>query len=143
MVTNIILTEDDADDIMFFKLALKEIGFKYASRIAKNGEELIELLTDSKNLPQIIFLDLNMPILNGFDCLKIIRKDERLDNCKVVILTTTKHSTDVNLCRSLGADLFLQKPVQHGILLEALQSILLTDYLSNNVITEENFMFHS
>ncbi|MDV6167900.1 response regulator [Flavobacterium sp. DG1-102-2] len=125
MIENIILTEDDADDIMFFQYALSEIGYNYSPYIAKNSDELFTILNNMTKPPEIIFLDINMPGTDGLESLQLLREKPSLTNCKVVILTTTNSKDIIETCRNLGADLFATKPSSLNELVSMLKKILI------------------
>ena len=74
---HIFLADDDEDDRMFFSDALSEIDNSIVLTEAENGKELMEILHQPPNpMPEVVFLDINMPIQNGFQCLEEIRKDK-------------------------------------------------------------------
>lgn len=127
MIENIILTEDDSDDVMFFEVALQAIKYPFAPQIARSCEELFNAIDDMVNLPDVIFLDLNMPGKNGFECLKLIRDISVLNSCKVVVLTTSNDERDKEKCLSLGANMFVTKPSEISELASLLQSIVMQD----------------
>src|SRR3954470_20640516 len=85
----IILADDDADDRELFREALNETH-KTMFKTAKDGLSLMQLLKDGKELPDAIFLDLNMPRMNGHECLKEIKKDKHLRKIPVLIYSTSK-----------------------------------------------------
>ncbi|MES2486809.1 MAG: response regulator [Bacteroidota bacterium] len=107
----IYLADDDEDDCTFFAEALNEIHAEAAFTICRNGEELMNLL-DKQQQPQpdIIFLDLNMPLKNGYECLKEIRNNTAFKNAPVVIFTTSGLEEDINIVYGLGATHFATKP---------------------------------
>jgi CheY-like chemotaxis protein len=75
---NVFLVENDEDDQLFFREAVSEIKNAKMSFIANNGKEALEQLELSPTLPDIIFMDINMPLMNGIDCLIEIIKNIRL-----------------------------------------------------------------
>jgi len=107
----IYLADDDEDDCSFFAEALSEIHAKVSFIICKNGEELMQLLHEPpRPQPDIIFLDLNMPKKNGYECLKEIRNNATFKNAPVVIFTTSMLEQDIDKVYSLGATHFVTKP---------------------------------
>src|SRR5215211_629081 len=87
---NIALADDDADDQMLFQMALKEVSRDVVLDTYNNGIQLLQaLMQPGAELPQMIFLDLNMPRKNGMECLEEIRADQRLQHIPIVILTTS------------------------------------------------------
>ena len=106
---NIILAEDDEDDVNIFIDALSEYRIQMELIVATNGKVLTDLLDRAQTSPTIIFLDLNMPFKNGFECLKEIRGNEKFKDIKIVILSTASHPTVIDLAYQKGADHFLVK----------------------------------
>lgn len=102
------LVEDDPDDQEFFAIALEQINDVSLFDIVSNGKEAIKRLRSSSSLPAVIFMDINMPIMGGMECLDIIINDIRLKSIPIIML-----SSDVQLrekARKIGASGFLQKP---------------------------------
>lgn len=76
---NILLADDDSDDCLFFKEALRELLLSTNLTTVHDGEQLMQLLTNETNvLPHVLFLDLNMPRKNGFECLTEIKLSKKL-----------------------------------------------------------------
>ncbi|MBC7689233.1 MAG: response regulator [Aquabacterium sp.] len=90
---HIILAEDDEDDRFLFKLALDGLPISYTLEVVNDGEQLMQFLHDcaSENLPDVLFLDLNMPRKNGFQCLSEIKRIEKLHLLKIIIFSS--HAT--------------------------------------------------
>jgi CheY-like chemotaxis protein len=108
----IFLVDDDEDDREMFKEALREVNDSFDLMSAEDGEKALHYLKDeSKRLPDLIFLDMNMPRLNGRQCLEEIKKSVRLSSIPVVVYSTTKREEDVRETSRLGAVHFLTKPV--------------------------------
>ncbi|HEY3404156.1 MAG TPA: response regulator, partial [Ohtaekwangia sp.] len=89
-----------------------------------NGRELLDFLDTSLILPDLILLDINMPVMNGRACLKEIKRDPRLKHIPVVIFTTSKNEQDRQLCIELGATDFLLKPTTSHQATEQLKGLL-------------------
>ncbi|MDQ3051311.1 MAG: response regulator [Bacteroidota bacterium] len=124
----ILLVDDDKDDQLFFIDAINEIEPEVECIVANNGLEAIVHLNSIAPLPTLIFLDLNMPFMNGFECLSEIKKAEKFKSIPVVIFTTTNHPIDQDRMRSMGAKLFLTKPPDFRVLKTKLDAILHTDF---------------
>ena len=107
---NILLADDDIDDCGFFKEALA--GFERPTHLTtvNNGEQLMQFLHDTNNLPHVLFLDLNMPRKNGFECLSEIKLTNKLKHLPVVIFTTSFEQEVVNQLYQNGAQYFIRKP---------------------------------
>jgi len=110
---NILLVDDDTDDCYFFKSAVEEY-LPYVNLIAlHDGEQLMQLLQNETNkLPNVIFLDLNMPRKNGFECLTEIKLNEQLRQIPVVIFSTSFEQEVVNQLYMNGAHYFIRKPAE-------------------------------
>lgn len=124
MFKDIILAEDDEDDRLLFMDAMSDISADIPVQVAINGEELMGMLKARETSPEMIFLDLNMPVKNGFQCLEEIKADDKLKDCTVVILTTSRNPADVNRAYNLGATLFVTKPVDFRALQSTLKNII-------------------
>src|SRR6186997_3477458 len=90
---HVFIADDDPEDIDFFKLAMHEIAEDVKLTVAKNGLELLDFL--KVVIPDIIFLDINMPAMNGLDCLAQIRKQPSLDMVPVIIYSTAASKADI------------------------------------------------
>ncbi len=106
----IFYVDDDQEDCEFFCEALKEIDPKIRYATASNGQEALQSLSKANELPNYIFLDINMPLMNGKACLVELKKNERFKHIPVVMYSTTSHTTEIKECYSLGAFDFLIKP---------------------------------
>lgn len=136
----VMLAEDDEDDQMFFKDALHEINREIFLDINNNGDDLMTHLNMIDCLvPDIIFLDLNMPIKDGFTCLKEIRINDKFKNCPIIILTTSNNPEHRELAYQFGANHFISKPNNFYDLKSILADILLSDLRQSEVI--EKFKF--
>ncbi|WP_205509639.1 response regulator [Longitalea arenae] len=106
-----LLVDDDIDDIIIFQESLKKVDEKIQFFSATNGKAAIDFLTDNINqLPSLIFLDINMPRMDGKECLKTIKQDERLKHIPVLMYTTSSQSSDIEETMMLGAMCFITKP---------------------------------
>lgn len=127
MSTSIVcfLVDDDADDQEIFESALKEIDPSIKCVIANDGTEaLTRLNSDKRFTPDYIFLDLNMPGINGKQCLAEIKKDSRFEATPVIIYSTTVSERDREEINSLGAMTFFTKPSKFSELCATLSDIL-------------------
>jgi CheY-like chemotaxis protein len=125
MAKTILLIDDDEDDRSLFHDALKEIDGSIRCITSVNGQDGLLLLNDtSENLPDFIFLDLNMPCMNGKQCLAEIKKDSRLSNIPVIIYSTTNRPEDEVEMKKLGAACFVTKPALFREICSAIVNIL-------------------
>ncbi len=108
---NLLLADDDEDDCQFFKEALEVLPFKSTINIVNDGEELMEILSaESTILPDILFLDLNMPRKSGYECLSEIKQIDKLKTLPVVVYSTSIGNDILNLLNDVGANFYIQKP---------------------------------
>ena len=108
-IKRILLVEDDLDDQFFFCEALNEFHPEINCRIAMNGAEALELVG---SLPpfDVIFLDLNMPKIDGFECLQRLKADPTHKAVPVVVISTSRRKEDMQRSEKLGATLYVSKP---------------------------------
>ena len=123
----ILLVDDDADDQLYFRDAINELKKSLKCEIANNGREAIEQMNVPPP-PDLIFLDLNMPVMNGYDCLTYLKKEDRYKDIPVIIFTTSQSLNDIERSRNLGAKLFFTKPSNFNILCNKLDEILEMDF---------------
>lgn len=110
-VLYVLLADDDADDRLFFKDAMKEINSQTFVSFVNDGSKLMYFLNQPDIcLPNIIFLDLNMPIKNGMECLKEIRDNERFKDLVLVIYSTSGSEHDIQQAFINGANIYIKKP---------------------------------
>ena len=118
------LVEDDLGDVTIIKKVLKELEIKNEPIHSNNGEEALDYLTSEANeKPCIIFLDLNMPRMNGIEFLKAIKADEKLKNIPVIALTTSQDGGDIEKCFQLGVAGYTVKPVNYTRFVKAIAII--------------------
>jgi CheY-like chemotaxis protein len=114
---NVLLIEDDSLDIINAERELKKIKTRYSLHIAKNGKIALDMLKGENGyekldpLPLIILLDINMPKMDGFEFLKIIRGDHEYDSIKVFIMTTSNEEGDKLNAKKLGIEGYIVKPL--------------------------------
>ncbi|RFS17996.1 response regulator [Emticicia sp. C21] len=127
----VLLAEDDEDDQFFFSDALAELPFPTELTIASNGKDAVEKLTQAESKPDIIFLDLNMPKMNGKDCLKFIRMDKTFCSIPCIILSTSSAHTEIEETYHAGANLYILKPNEGSNLLKMVNKALKLDWKEN------------
>lgn len=102
--------DDDADDRFLFQEALSELSIDTEVTVLEDGEALLYLLENPPPVPNLIFVDLNMPRKNGYQVLTEIKTNRSLKQLSVVVLTTSAEKTVIESTRRLGADAFITKP---------------------------------
>ncbi|MDE2118211.1 MAG: response regulator [Betaproteobacteria bacterium] len=125
-ITNkpILLVEDDQVDVMTVKRALKEIHVTNPMVNRENGEEALKYLRNPQSdKPCIILLDLNMPIMNGIEFLRVVKHDAQLKRIPVVVLTTSEEQQDKVNSFDLGVAGYMAKPVDYRQFVEVMRTI--------------------
>src|SRR5687768_14853107 len=107
-IKTILLVDDDQDDYFLFGEALKKTGLSVSLSYSSNFLEAIAYLTTQ--LPDIIFLDLNMPFKNGLDALSDLQAEENFRSIPVVIFSSSTYSRDIKIAYERGAALYFTKP---------------------------------
>lgn len=123
----IMIVDDDNEDCELFHEAINEIDPAIKCWTAKDGRAAINLLTkELVILPDYIFLDINMPIMNGRETLAEIKRNTRLRDIPVIMYSTTSDTKEIMTFYSQGAHDFLIKPSNFNKLVEALSSIIVS-----------------
>jgi CheY-like chemotaxis protein len=129
MMKNILLVEDDEDDAIFFIDVVKEINNSLNVHQAKNGREALEKLHEMVILPDLIFMDINMPVMDGFECLKQLKSQIHLKQIPVVILTSFNKNSEPKFSKAFGASFFLSKPTTLLLLKKKIRNMLNLNFL--------------
>ena len=121
----ILLADDDKDDQLLFKEALEDLHISAHLTTVDDGEELMKSLKNkSSSIPDVIFLDLNMPRKSGMQCLKEKMQDEKLKDIPVVIFSTSLIPEVINVLHKQGADYYIRKPGNYSRLKELIHLAL-------------------
>jgi CheY-like chemotaxis protein len=121
----ILYADDDADDCDLVVEALEIIDPRINCVMATDGLEALRILTDEEQkLPDYIFLDVNMPVMNGKSCLMELKKDDRLREIPVVIYSTTQDKEEIRELYAMGASEFLKKPNSFNDLCLSLKAVI-------------------
>ena len=134
-----LLTDDDADDLMLFEEAIREIPLSVQLLSVDNGFELLRLL-DSNYLPNFIFLDVNMPGKSGKECLREIKSNPQLHDISVIMYSTSNNRDDIDTCYTRGADLYVIKPSLFTDIVKMLQKVLSGDWKQLSARSKEQFV---
>jgi CheY-like chemotaxis protein len=131
---NILLADDDKDDRFFFKMALDALSTPTQLETVADGEKLMDFLVgNAHQLPDVLFLDLNMPRKNGFECLSEIKRSKILQQLPVIIFSTSFEQEVVNLLYVNGAQYFMRKPAEFSQLKKIIQQTV--ELFSSNHIS--------
>jgi two-component system, response regulator len=109
---DILLVEDNPNDAELAQRALKKTNLGPRLVLARDGAEAIEYLFSDRPKPRVIFLDLKLPKIDGFEVLRRLRGDDRVKSIPVVVLTSSQEERDINECYRLGVNSYVVKPVE-------------------------------
>lgn len=117
----ILLVEDDATDVTVALRAFRKHGLGEQVVVARDGQEALDYLglsegrdDDEPILPRVIFLDLKMPRVDGFEVLRTVRADERLAGVPVVVISSSERDRDIEASYRLGANSYVRKRLEPG-----------------------------
>jgi DNA-binding response OmpR family regulator len=136
---NIWLTDDDNDDCELFEDALKQIMPHSSLTIIPNGEVLMNLLTPATT-PDMLFLDINMPLKNGMDVLLEIRAQRSFSRLPIVIFSSTRESKFIHTSYGYGANLFYSKPTSFNELIAGLGNLFKMNWNDPFTITSNHYI---
>src|SRR6185369_4719981 len=126
----ILLVEDNRLYQLLFIQVLKEIKHAILYGVANNGKEALEKLENSVILPDLIITDINMPVMDGIECLTEIKKNPKIKDIPVVVLSSA--TPQMELVQKLGAKAFLKKPNDIHTLREQLEQMINLDFSDDN-----------
>lgn len=105
---HIILADDDKDDCLLFQEALEELSMETTFKVAYDGEQLMRFLaTAGYKMPSVLFLDLNMPRKNGYECLREIKRSKKFRTLPVIVLSTSYNEVHANQLYDEGAQYYI------------------------------------
>lgn len=116
----ILIVDDEPNIVMSLEYTFKKNNFEVF--IARDGQEALDIL--KLQLPDIIILDVMMPMVDGFATLEQIKQDERLQHCKVIFLSAKNKEKDIEKGLALGANLYVVKPFSVKKLVEQVQDLI-------------------
>jgi two-component system, response regulator len=119
-----LIVEDNPDDVKLTKRAFKKYieEHEYSFQIAEDGKQAIQYLKN-KPIPRFILLDLKLPLLDGFEVMKFIRSYEPTKLVPVIVLTSSTEKSDLMRVYNLGANSYIQKPVDYQSFLDVVRII--------------------
>jgi CheY-like chemotaxis protein len=126
---NILLADDDEDDRLLFSDAISEVKVKTKLHMVHDGEQLMNYLQSMlSNLPDFLFLDINMPKKNGIECLEEIRADKNLKHLPVAIYSTSNAEKDIEETFVKGANVYIRKPNNFNELKRIMKDVITTNW---------------
>ena len=108
-----LLVDDDPDDQEVFLTALSDVSESALCLVGPDGDRALELLHNEETIPDYIFLDLNMPRMNGFEFLAAMKKSKILQNIPVIVYSTTSQPAQIEKVKKLGATEFFTKTYKY------------------------------
>jgi CheY-like chemotaxis protein len=131
----LLLVEDNPDDVFLMQRALKKTGLNLPLQIVTDGRQAIDYLNGAAPygdreqfpLPSMVFLDLKLPYMNGFEVLEWIRRESTLQDLDVFILTSSPEERDKERAGKLGARAYLVKPPTCASIMEVFQNFSLQE----------------
>ena len=121
---SIFIADDDPDDVYFVQTAILELDNQIQLKHFLNGKLLIdELQRCDGNLPNFVLMDLNMPVMDGKEALKVIRQTPDFNDLPVVILSTSNYISERNLCYDYGATGYFTKPYKYSRYLDMMRKL--------------------
>ncbi|MBF6640699.1 response regulator [Flavobacterium sp. J49] len=139
---HIILADDDEDDRLFFTDAFEELKINTKVNTFNDGVELMNYLNQPDAvLPNVLFLDLNMPRKNGIECLDEIKKDNRFDDIAIAIFSTSSSEEHVEETFIRGANIYIKKPNDFATLKKVLSDVVTINWqYHTSGLNKENFL---
>jgi len=141
---HILLADDDDDDRLFFKDAIEEVKVKTVVTMVNDGVELMDYLNKFDiQLPNLVFLDLNMPRKGGMECLKEIRSNNRLKDISIAIYSTSGLEKDIEETFVKGANIYIKKPNDFEELKNILAKVITINWqYHTSGLNRENFLLN-
>ena len=138
----ITLADDDEDDRLFFQDAFEELKINTNVSTCNDSVKLMKYLSKPETiLPNILFLDLNMPRKNGFECLLDIRKDPKYKDIAIAIYSTSSSEEDIENTFVHGANIYIKKPSDFNTLKKVLSEVVTLNWqYHTSGLNKENFL---
>jgi CheY-like chemotaxis protein len=139
---HIVLADDDEDDRLFFTDAFDELNMATKVSTYNDGVDLMKYLNQEDTLlPNVLFLDLNMPRKSGLECLKEIKNNKRMANIAIAIYSTSASEEDIEETFVLGANIYIKKPSDFKALKKVLSEVVSINWqYHTNGLNKDNFL---
>lgn len=135
---HVLLADDDADDLFIFNEAILHTKLPLEFSYAEDGRKLLEVL-ENDVIPDVLFLDINMPDVNGIECLKTIRSKSRFKKLPIIIYTTTDFKPNLETCFEYGANLFVVKPNSFNEIVKIIEQLCTIEWTSTATTPTADF----
>lgn len=136
---HILLADDDTDEMYLFNEALEHAQLDIRLSKAHDGNQLLQFLSN-RPLPDIVFMDINMPYKDGVEALTEIRSRPEFDELPLVIYSTTKSWSSIDACYAKGANLFIIKPNNFDGMVKVLKQVCTIDWKNRHSTAKDNFV---
>lgn len=136
----LLFVEDDTDDQHLIQKVIREIDPEITFRFAGDGEEALEQLQVMEVLPDIIFLDINMPRMTGLEALAVLKEHEHYREIPTFILSTSGDKVSLSIARRLGAEGYIVKPLEYSKLRQCLLQALSIEYTLPKSLRPDQFL---
>ena len=140
-ISHVLLADDDEDDRTLFSEAVHAVAAHIKVTLVDNEPNLLIFL-GSEIVPEVIFLDVNMPLKSGLDCLRAIKSNIIYINTAVVMYSTSNHSKDIDEAYAEGADFYMIKPSNYSTLIEILKSLFDTLSTKGSFHSRDSFLIN-
>jgi CheY-like chemotaxis protein len=140
-ISHILLADDDDDDRTLFNEAVKNISPEIKVTLAESEPSLLMFL-DTEVIPEVIFLDVNMPQKSGLDCLKAIKSNINYINSSVVMYSTSNRQKDIDAAYDEGADFYIIKPSSYNLLIDILRKLFETLSTKGRFHSRDSFLIN-
>ena len=137
-ITDVYYVDDDKDDLSIFKETVNSLGI--TPHLYNDGYKLLIKLENADPLKSILFVDLNMPKINGFEVIKAIRKSEKFKQLPIIVFSTAKNPQSIKTSMEIGASMYLPKPTSLAGYQKTIIHVLSFNWDSHTV-TPDNFFY--
>jgi len=139
-VTNVVFVDDDADEFYLFNEAIEQAELAVKMRRAKDGNDLIKYLHENE-LPDVIFMDLNMPYKDGVETLTELKSNGNFKEIPVIIFSTSRNANQINTCFDKGANMYVVKPETFDEISHMVKKVFAIDWKnSHQQAPQESFV---
>ncbi|WP_339878487.1 response regulator [uncultured Algoriphagus sp.] len=137
----IFYTDDDIDDLEFFKTIVNMITEDYAVVTHMDGHQLLQALDNPPPNPYLLFLDINMPGMNGLEILQTVRKSEKHSGLPIIMFSTTRDEFIIRKTRELGANFYIPKASSFKDLRKSIEHSLQINW-SSFIADQSNYLYN-
>lgn len=140
--TFVMLADDDEDDRMFFIDAFGELRINTKVKTCSDGAELMDYLNEENSvLPELLFLDINMPKKNGIECLQEIKANPKFKNIAIAIYSTSSSDEHIEDTFVKGANVYIKKPSDFNALKKVLSEVVTVNWqYQTSGLNKDNFL---